>query len=47
VFFGVGHILLGHDDLAIEWLEKARAEAPKNRNPLFKLAAAYAKKATR
>jgi class 3 adenylate cyclase/TolB-like protein/Flp pilus assembly protein TadD len=44
VFLGVGHILLGHDDLAIEWLEKAHAEAPKNPNPLFNLAVAYAKK---
>ena len=43
-FLGVGHFFLGHDDLAIEWLEKARAEAPKNPNPLYNLAVAYAKK---
>ena len=34
IFLGVGHFFLGHDDLAIEWLEKARAEAPKNPNVL-------------
>ena len=44
IFLGVGHFFLGHDDLAIEWLEKARAEAPKNPNPLSHLAVAYAKK---
>ena len=33
-----------NDDLAIEWLEKARAETPKNPNPLQHLALAYAKK---
>ena len=41
---GVGHLFLGHDDLAIEWLEKARAEVPKNPQPLQSLAVAYAKK---
>ena len=41
---GIGHFFLGHDDLAIEWLEKARAETPKNPNPLVNLAVAYAKK---
>ena len=41
---GVGHLFLGHDDLAIEWLEKARAETPKNPQPLQSLAVAYAKK---
>ena len=30
VFLGVGHFFLGHDDLAIEWLEKARAERSKS-----------------
>jgi Flp pilus assembly protein TadD len=35
---------LGHDDVAIEWLEKARAETPKNPNVLSHLAVAYAKK---
>ncbi len=44
LFLGVGHFFLGHDDLAIEWLEKARAEAPKNPNQLYNLATAYAKK---
>jgi tetratricopeptide (TPR) repeat protein len=44
LFLGVGHFYLGHDDLAIEWLEKARAEAPKNPNMLSNLAVAYAKK---
>jgi TolB-like protein/class 3 adenylate cyclase/Flp pilus assembly protein TadD len=44
IFLGVGHFFLGHDDLAIEWLEKARAEAPKNPNVLQHLAIAYAKK---
>ncbi|MGH8648525.1 MAG: tetratricopeptide repeat protein, partial [Burkholderiales bacterium] len=43
-FVGLGHFFLGHDDLAIEWLEKARAETPKNPNPLVTLAVAYAKK---
>jgi TolB-like protein/class 3 adenylate cyclase len=41
---GVAHFFLGHDDLAIEWLEKARAEAPKNPNVLSHLAVVYAKK---
>lgn len=44
MFLGVGHIYLGHDDLAIEWLEKARAETPNRPNPLQHLAVAYAKK---
>ena len=44
LFLGVGHFYLGHADLAIEWLEKARAEAPKNPNMLSNLAVAYAKK---
>ena len=44
IFLGVGHFYLGHDDLAIEWLEKARAENPKNPNVLSHLAVAYAKK---
>lgn len=44
IFLGVGHFFLGHDDLAIEWLEKARAENPKNPNVLSHLAVAYAKK---
>ena len=44
IFLGVGHMYLGHDDLAIEWLEKARAESPKNPNVLSHLAVAYAKK---
>jgi adenylate cyclase len=44
IFLGVGHLFLGHDDLAIEWLEKARAETPKNPNVLSHLAIAYAKK---
>jgi adenylate cyclase len=44
IFLGVGHFFLGHDDLAIEWLEKARAETPKNPNTLTHLAIAYAKK---
>lgn len=44
IFLGVGHFFLGHDDLAIEWLEKARAETPKNPNTLQHLAVAYAKK---
>jgi TolB-like protein/class 3 adenylate cyclase/cytochrome c-type biogenesis protein CcmH/NrfG len=44
IFLGVGHFYLGHDDLAIEWLEKARAESPKNPNVLSHLAVAYAKK---
>jgi adenylate cyclase len=43
-FLGVGHFFLGHDDLAIEWIEKARAEVPKNPNLLSLLAVAYAKK---
>ena len=30
LFLGVGHLYLGHDDLAIEWLEKARAETPRD-----------------
>ena len=41
---GVGHIFLGHADLAVEWLEKARAETPKSPIPLSNLAVAYAKK---
>ena len=44
MFLGVGHIYLGHDDLAIEWLEKARTETPNRPNPLQHLAVAYAKK---
>jgi len=44
MFLGVGHIYLGHDDLAIEWLEKARAETPTRPNPLQHLAVAHAKK---
>jgi TolB-like protein/class 3 adenylate cyclase/Flp pilus assembly protein TadD len=44
IFLGVGHFFLGHDDLASEWLEKARAENPKNPNTLQHLAVAYAKK---
>jgi TolB-like protein/class 3 adenylate cyclase/tetratricopeptide (TPR) repeat protein len=41
---GVGHFFLGHDDLAIEWLEKARAENPKAPTLVANLAVAYAKK---
>jgi tetratricopeptide (TPR) repeat protein len=41
---GAGHIFLGHDDLAVEWLEKARAENPKAPGPLANLTVAYAKK---
>jgi TolB-like protein/class 3 adenylate cyclase/Tfp pilus assembly protein PilF len=41
---GIGHLYLSHDDLAIEWLEKARAETPDRPNPLQHLAVAYAKK---
>ena len=44
MFLGVGHFYLSHDDLAIEWLEKARAETPDSPNPLQHLAVAYAKK---
>ena len=44
MFIGLGHFFLGHDDPAIEWLEKARAEAPKEPNPLYHLAVAYAKR---
>ncbi len=44
LFLGLAHFFLGHDDLAIEWIEKARAEAPKNPNMIYNLAAAYAKK---
>jgi adenylate cyclase len=44
IFLGLGHFFLGHDDLAVEWLEKARAENPKNPNTLQHLAVAYAKK---
>jgi tetratricopeptide (TPR) repeat protein len=44
IFLGVGHFFLGHDDLAIEWLEKARAEDPKGLLTLSNLAVAYAKK---
>ena len=44
VILGLGNFFLGHDDLAIEWLEKARTETPKSPNPLYNLAAAYAKK---
>jgi adenylate cyclase len=44
IFLGVGHMYLGHDDLAIDWLEKARAENPKNPNVLSHLAVVYAKK---
>jgi tetratricopeptide (TPR) repeat protein len=43
IFLGVGHMYLGHDDLAIEWLEKARAETPKNPNVLSHLAVATQK----
>ncbi|HLN83494.1 MAG TPA: adenylate/guanylate cyclase domain-containing protein [Candidatus Binatia bacterium] len=41
---GVGHFYLGHDDLAIEWLEKAHAEDPKGLVTISNLAVAYAKK---
>ena len=41
---GVGHFYLGHDDLALEWIEKARAETPKIPAILQSLAVAYAKK---
>ena len=41
---GLGHFFLGHDALAVEWMEKARAEAPKSPNVLIHLATAYAKK---
>jgi adenylate cyclase len=41
---GVGHFYLGHDDLAIEWLEKAHAEDPKGLVTITNLAVAYAKK---
>jgi len=44
LFLGLGHFFLGHDDLAVEWIEKARAEVPKNPSPLQHLAVAYAKK---
>jgi len=44
IFLGMGHFFLGHDDLAIEWLEKSRAETPKNPNVVQHLAIAYAKK---
>ena len=44
LILGLGHFFLDHDDLAVVWLEKARAETPKNPNPLYNLAAAYAKK---
>ncbi len=44
LILGVGHLYLGHDDLAIEWIEKARADALKNPNLLSQLAVAYAKK---
>ncbi len=44
LFLGLAHFFLGHDDLAIEWIEKARAEAPKNPNMIYNLAATYAKK---
>ena len=44
MFLGLGHFYMGHDDLAIEFLEKAHAEAPKRPNPLQHLAVAYAKK---
>jgi adenylate cyclase len=44
MFLGLGHFYMGHDDLAIESLERAHAEAPKRPNPLQHLAVAYAKK---
>ena len=44
LFLGVGHLFLGHDDLAIAWIEKARVENPNNPNQLYHLAVAYAKK---
>ena len=44
MFLGLGHFYLGHDDPAIEWLEKARAETPHRPIPLQHLAVAYAKK---
>ena len=44
MFLDLGHFYLGHDDLAIELLEKAHGEAPKRPNPLQHLAVAYAKK---
>jgi tetratricopeptide (TPR) repeat protein len=44
MILGVGHLYLGHDDLAVEWLEKARTETPNRPNPLQHLAVAYAKK---
>jgi TolB-like protein/cytochrome c-type biogenesis protein CcmH/NrfG len=44
MFLGLGHFYMGRDDLAIEWLEKSRAETPTRPNPLQHLAVAYAKK---
>ncbi len=41
---GAAHLFLGRDDLAIEWLEKARAEDPKGLITVSNLAVAYAKK---
>jgi tetratricopeptide (TPR) repeat protein len=41
---GMGHFFLGHDDLAVEWLEKSRAQDPKGLLTLSNLAVAYAKK---
>jgi tetratricopeptide (TPR) repeat protein len=43
-FLGVAHLFLGRDDLAVEWIEKARAENPKSPNIIYHLAVAYAKK---
>jgi tetratricopeptide (TPR) repeat protein len=41
---GAGYLFLGHDDLAVEWLEKARAESPNSLITLSNLAVAYSKK---
>jgi TolB-like protein/class 3 adenylate cyclase/thioredoxin-like negative regulator of GroEL len=43
-FLGVAHLFLGRADLAVEWIEKARAENPKTPNIIYNLAVAYAKK---